>query len=85
MLLESCANIRYKKYDMSKCTIRKIVREDIEKLSDFVMKNFVPNEALMSEHIDNDVTIFDQARVYLEDQFEVCQNCLFIDFYTKKV
>ena len=71
MLLESCANIKYTKYDMSKCTVRKIVREDKNKLSDFVMKNFVPNEALMSEHIDGDITIFDQARVYLEDQFEV--------------
>ena len=67
---------KYKKYVMSKCTIRKIVREDKEKLSDFVMKNFVPNEALMSEHIDNDVTIFNQARIYLEDQFEVGKICL---------
>jgi len=65
---------------MSKCTIRKIVKKDKEKLSDFVMKNFVPNEALMTEHIDNDVTIFDQARVYLEDQFEdtLKDDCSFI-------
>ena len=78
MLLESCANIKHKQYDMSKCTIRKIVKEDKEKLSDFVMKNFVPNEALMTEHIDNDVTIFDQARAYLEDQFEVYKLFIFV-------
>ena len=56
---------------MSQYIIRKFERKDKEKLSDFVMTNFVPYEALMSEHINSDITVFNQAKIYLEDQFEV--------------
>ena len=56
---------------MSQYIIRKFERKDKEKLSDFVMTNFVPYEAVMSEHINSDSTVFNQAKNYIEDQFVV--------------